>query len=177
LEGADPTLGVEMASTGEVGCLGADFDEAFIKALLSVGYRLPITSVLLSSGSIESKAELLESVRLLLNKGIEIYATRGTAKFLNNNNIPTEVLNWPLEKRQPNTIDFIKEGKIDLVINIPKNYQEKELTNDYMIRRAAVDYNVPLITNRQFAMRFAEAVSRTSISDLKITSWGDYSVR
>jgi carbamoyl-phosphate synthase large subunit len=177
LEGADPTLGVEMASTGEVGCLGEDFDEAFIKALLSVGYRLPISSVLLSSGSIESKAELLESVRMFLNMGIKIYGTRGTANFLNNNNIPTEVLNWPLEKRQPNTIDYIKEGKIDLVINIPKNYQEKELTNDYMIRRATVDYNVPLITNRQFAMRFAEAVSRTSLSDLKITSWEDYTIR
>jgi len=159
LEGADPTLGVEMASTGEVGCLGNNFDEAFLKALLSVGFRLPVRTILLSTGSIESKAELLESVRILLNLGVKFYATRGTAKFLKNNGIQAEALNWPLEKRQPNTIEYIKEKKIDLVINIPKNYQEMELTNDYMIRRTAVDYNVPLITNRQFAMRFAEAVA------------------
>jgi carbamoyl-phosphate synthase large subunit len=174
LEGADPTLGVEMASTGEVGCLGNDFDEAFLKALLSVGYKFPIASVLISSGSIESKAELLESIRQLLHLGVKIFATRGTGKFLQNNGIPAEILNWPLEKRPPNTIEYIKDGKIDLVINIPKNYQEMELTNDYMIRRAAVDFAVPLITNRQFAMRFAEAVSRTSVDDLKIKSWETY---
>ena len=174
LEGADPTLGVEMASTGEVGCLGNDFDEAFLKALLSVGFKLPIRSILLSSGTIESKAELLESIRMLLNLGVKFYATRGTANFLKNNGIPAEILNWPLERKQPNTLDFIKSGKIDLVINIPKSYQETELTNDYMIRRTAVDYNVPLITNRQFAMRFAEATSRTSLNDLSIKSWVDY---
>lgn len=174
LEGADPTLGVEMASTGEVGCLGNDFDEAFLKALLSVGFKLPIRSILLSSGTIESKAELLESIRMFLNLGVKFYATRGTANFLKNNGIPAEILNWPLERKQPNTLDFIKNGKIDLVINIPKNYQETELTNDYMIRRTAVDYNVPLITNRQFAMRFAEATSRTSLNDLSIKSWVEY---
>ncbi|MCK4893306.1 MAG: carbamoyl-phosphate synthase (glutamine-hydrolyzing) large subunit [Calditrichia bacterium] len=174
LEGADPTLGVEMASTGEVGCLGNDFNEAFLKALLSVGFKLPVSSVLISSGSIESKAELLESIRQLLQLGVRIFATRGTGKFLQNNGIPAEILNWPLEKRYPNTIEYIKDGKIDLVINIPKNYQEMELTNDYMIRRAAVDFGVPLITNRQFAMRFAEAVSRTSLQDLKIKSWEAY---
>ncbi|MBN2367208.1 MAG: carbamoyl-phosphate synthase (glutamine-hydrolyzing) large subunit [Calditrichaeota bacterium] len=176
LEGADPTLGVEMASTGEVGCLGHDFDEAFLKALLSVGYRYPVASVLLSTGSIESKAELLESIRMMENMGIKIYATRGTANFLNNNGIPAEILNWPLDKRQPNTIDYIKEGRIDLVINIPKNYQETELTNDYMIRRTAVDYGIPLITNRQFAMRFAEAISRTDLSALHISNWKSYMV-
>jgi carbamoyl-phosphate synthase large subunit len=174
LEGADPTLGVEMASTGEVGCLGNNFDEAFLKALLSVGFRLPVRTILLSTGSIESKAELLESVRMLMNLGVKFYATRGTANFLKNNGIQAEALNWPLEKRQPNTIEYIKEKKIDLVINIPKNYQEMELTNDYMIRRTAVDYNVPLITNRQFAMRFAEAVARTSLEDLEIKSWDEY---
>jgi carbamoyl-phosphate synthase large subunit len=174
LEGADPTLGVEMASTGEVGCLGNHFDEAFLKALLSVGFRLPVRTILLSTGSIESKAELLESVRMLMNLGVKFYATRGTAKFLKNNGIQAEALNWPLEKRQPNTIEYIKEKKIDLVINIPKNYQEMELTNDYMIRRTAVDYNVPLITNRQFAMRFAEAIARTSLEDLEIKSWDEY---
>jgi carbamoyl-phosphate synthase large subunit len=174
LEGADPTLGVEMASTGEVGCLGSDFDEAFLKALISVGFKFPIRSVLLSSGSIESKAELLESVRMMMNMGIKFYATRGTAKFLQNNGIPAQILYWPLERRNPNTLDYIKNGKIDLVINIPKNYQETELTNDYMIRRTAVDFNVALITNRQFAMRFAEVTSRISLNDLKVRSWAEY---
>jgi len=174
LEGADPTLGVEMASTGEVGCLGDDFDEAFLKALISVGFKFPIRSVLLSTGKIESKAELLESCRVFRDLGIKIYATRGTANFIRNNGIEAEVLNWPLEKKQPNTVTFIKEGKIDLVINIPKNYQEEELTNDYIIRRTAADFNVPLITNRQIAMRLAEALSRTSIDDLQIKSWVEY---
>jgi carbamoyl-phosphate synthase large subunit len=176
LEGADPTTSVEMASTGEVGCMGSDFDEAFLKALISVGFRLPVKSVLISSGSIESKAELLESVRLLEHLGIKFYSTRGTAKFLQANGIETGILHWPLEKRSPNTLEYIKSGEIDLVINIPKNYQEQELTNDYMIRRTAADYNVPLITNRQLAMRFAEALSQTNLESLEIKSWEEYSV-
>ena len=176
LEGADPTTSVEMASTGEVGCLGSDFNEAFLKALISVGFRLPVKSVLISSGSIESKAELLESVRLLQQLGIKFYGTRGTAKFLQSNGIETEILYWPLEKRSPNTLEYIKSGEIDLVINIPKNYQEQELTNDYMIRRTAADYNVPLITNRQLAMRFAEALSQTNLESLDIKSWEEYIV-
>ncbi|RMG63633.1 MAG: carbamoyl-phosphate synthase (glutamine-hydrolyzing) large subunit [Calditrichaeota bacterium] len=175
LEGADPTLGVEMASTGEVACLGRDFNEAFLKALLSVGFRLPIRSVLLSTGSIESKAELLQSVRYLQQLGIQFYATRGTARFLRANGIEATVLHWPLEKKKPSTVDYIKSGKFDLVINIPKNYQEEELTNDYIIRRTAVDYNVPLITNRQLAMRLAEALIRTRLEDLEIKSWQEYS--
>jgi len=175
LEGADPTTGVEMASTGEVGCLGDDFDEAFLKALLSVGFRLPVRAILLSTGNIESKAELLESTRLMHQMGIRFYATRGTARFMQANGIPAEILHWPLENKQPNTLDYIKSGKIDLVINIPKNYQEEELTNDYLIRRTAVDYNVPLITNRQLAMRFAEAISRKRLADLQIRSWEEYS--
>lgn len=174
LEGADPTTGVEMTSTGEVACLGNDFNEAYLKALISVGFRLPIRTVLLSTGSIESKAELLESTRMLMGMGIRFFATRGTANFMRNNHIPAEVLHWPLEKKQPNCVDYIKEGKIDLVINIPKNYLQKELTNDYIIRRTAVDYNVPLITNRQIAMRFAEALSRIHIHQLGIKSWSEY---
>jgi len=174
LEGADPTLGVEMASTGEVACLGSDFDEAYLKALISVGYRFPIKSVLLSTGSIESKADLLESTRLMKNLGIKFFATRGTAKFMATNRIHAEILHWPLEKKEPNAVEFIKKGAIDLVINIPKNYQEQELTNDYIIRRVAVDHGVPLITNRQIAMRFAEAVSRITLSDLEIKSWDEY---
>ncbi len=175
LEGADPTLGVEMASTGEVACLGRDFNEAFLKALLSVGFRLPIRSVLLSTGSIESKAELLQSVRYLKQLGVRFYATRGTAQFLKSNGIEAGVLHWPLEKKSPGTVEYIQAGKIDLVINIPKNYQEEELTNDYIIRRAAVDYNVPLITNRQLAMRLAEALIRTRLDELEIKSWQEYS--
>jgi carbamoyl-phosphate synthase large subunit len=174
LEGADPTVGVEMASTGEVACLGDDFDEAFLKALLSVGYRLPVKSVLLSSGTLPSKVELLESARLLNAMNITIYATHGTAKFLRENAVECIELNWPLEGGENNTLDCIKTGKVDLVINLPKNYQEEELTNDYLIRRAAVDFNVPLITNRQIAMRFVEAISRTNIDKLQIKNWREY---
>ncbi len=174
LEGADPTLGVEMASTGEVGCLGHNFEEAFLKALISVGYKLPIQSVLLSTGSVESKADLLKSVRVLQKMGIEIYATRGTAKFLQQNGITATLLHWPLERKSPNTIEYIQDGKIDLVVNIPKNYQKEELTNDYMIRRAAVDYNVPLFTNKQLVMRFAESISSVPKERLEPKSWREY---
>ncbi len=177
LEGADPTTGVEMASTGEVACLGDDFDEAFLKALISVGYRFPLKSILISSGSIESKAELLETCRLFLRLGIKFYATHGTAKFMKSNNIPVEPLFWPLESGSPSATDYIKQGKIDLVINIPKNLQEKELTNDYLIRRTAVDYKVPLITNRQLAMRLAEALTNKKLEELKIKSWNEYDHR
>lgn len=174
LVGADPTLGVEMASTGEVACLGDTFHEAYLKALISVGYNVDVKSVLLSTGPIESKAELLETSRLLASLGVKLYATEGTAEFMAKHGQEAEVLHWPLEKKQPNIVDYIKDGKIDLVINIPKNYQEEELTNDYMIRRSAVDYNVSLITNRQIAMRFAEALVRTPVKDLKIKPWNDY---
>ncbi|MFC1852166.1 carbamoyl-phosphate synthase (glutamine-hydrolyzing) large subunit [candidate division CSSED10-310 bacterium] len=174
LVGADPILGVEMASTGEVGCLGNDFDEAFLLALISIGYTFPIKTVLLSTGSIESKAELLESTRFLMKQGIKLYATRGTAKFLKTHGVPTEILHWPLSKGSPKTVDYIKSGKIDLVINIPKNYQEEELTNDYIIRRTAVDYNVMLISNRQLAMRLIEALARKNTDDLPVKSWREY---
>ncbi|MDK2972722.1 MAG: carbamoyl-phosphate synthase large subunit [Candidatus Sumerlaeota bacterium] len=175
LEGADPTLGVEMASTGEVACFGKDFHEAFIKALISVGYKFPIKSVLLSSGPVESKSEMLEAVRAFTSSGVRIYATGGTARFLEQNGIKATVLAWPLEEGEPKTIDYIKEHKVDLVINIPKNFQEDELTNDYIIRRTAVDFNVPLITNRQIAMRLAEALaSRGADTKYEIESWKFY---
>lgn len=174
LEGADPVLGVEMTSTGEVACLGNDFNEAYLKALIAVGFRFPFKTVLLSTGSIESKAELLESIRILNQMDKKFYATHGTAKFLKENDIPVQKLHWPLDKKKPNVIDYIKEGKIDLVINIPKNYQKDELTNGYLIRRLAVDYNTMLITNRQIAMRLVEALSKTVVKDLKIKSWGEY---
>ncbi len=174
LEGADPTLGVEMASTGEVGCFGEDFHEAYLKSLISVGYRFPLTSILLSTGPVESKAELLESIRDFSALGIRLYATPGTASFMRDNGIEAETLYWPTEDMEPKTTDFIKDRKIDLVINIPKNFQEDELTNDYMIRRTAVDYNVPLITNRQLAMRLAEALTHRTVEDLAIKSWREY---
>jgi len=174
LTGADPVLGVEMASTGEVGCLGEDFEEALLKAMYSVGYKDSIRSVLLSTGPIESKVEMLEVIRLLLGMGVKIYATRGTGRFLKQNNIPVEVLYWPLEKKSPNVIEYIRDGKIDMVINIPKNYQREELTNDYLIRRAAVDYNVMLITNRQIATRFIEALYRKDRDGLMIKAWDEY---
>ncbi|MBM4171560.1 MAG: carbamoyl-phosphate synthase (glutamine-hydrolyzing) large subunit [Ignavibacteria bacterium] len=174
LEGADPTTGVEMASTGEVACLGHDFDEAFLKALSAVGYNFPIKSILISSGSIESKSELLEPTRQLVKLGIHFYATQGTAKFMNSNGIPVDVLEWPLSGKSPNAAEFIKTGKIGLVINLPKNFQEEELNNDYIIRRTAVDYKIPLITNRQLAMRLAEALVNKNPFALEITSWDEY---
>ncbi len=174
LEGADPTLGVEMASTGEVGCIGDDFSEAFLKALLSVGYRLPVRSVLLSLGSVESKAELLEHVRAMQAMGVKMYATNGTARFLTEAGVPVAKLEWPLDKAQPNCMDVLRERRVDLVINIPKSNKSEELTNGYMIRRAAVDYNVPLITNRQIAARFIEAVTRLKAKELKIKPWSEY---
>lgn len=174
LEGADPTLGVEMASTGEVACIGDDFEEAFLKALLSVGYHLPVQNILLSTGPVETKAAFLESTKLLNNMGMKLYATRGTSDFLRTNGIESTVLHWPLEDKSPNVVDYLSAGKIDLVINIPKNYQEKELTNDYLIRRKAVDLAIPLITNIQQAQRFVEALSRKHLSDLQVKSWAEY---
>jgi len=175
LDGADPTLGVEMASTGEVGCLGEDFYEAFLKSLISVGYRFPVKSILLSAGSIQSKAELLPAAKALHKMGITFYATSGTARFLVENDIPAVTVHWPLDKEAAVTaVDYIKDGKVDLVINIPKSAQVEELTNGYIIRRAAVDHNVPLVTNRQIAQRLAEALSRVRIEDLEIRSWSEY---
>ncbi|MCF7886616.1 MAG: carbamoyl-phosphate synthase (glutamine-hydrolyzing) large subunit [Candidatus Marinimicrobia bacterium] len=174
LKGADPNLGVEMASTGEVGCLGDNFDEAFLKALNSVGYSFDIKSVLFSTGPIESKAELLDAARYLQKVGTTFYATAGTANFLESNDFPVKRLHWPLEEKQPNIIDYLKNGKIDLVINIPKNYQKEELTNGYLIRRAAIDYNVMLITNRQLVVRFIEALARDSHKKLKAAEWREH---
>jgi carbamoyl-phosphate synthase large subunit len=174
LEGADPTLGVEMASTGEVACLGDDFEEAFLKALLAVGYRLQVRNVLLSTGPIEAKAAFLASARALQDLGIHLYATRGTADFFRTNGVETISLYWPLEDQHPNTLTYLREGKIDLVVNIPKNYQEEELTNDYLIRRQAVDLGIPLITNLQLAQRFVEALTHKRPDDLHIKSWDKY---
>ena len=174
LEGADPTLGVEMASTGEVACLGADFDEAFLKALISVGFKFPVKRILLSTGPLESKVAFLEGARRLQSMGVEFFATRGTADFMREGGLETTVLRWPLEGGEPNALDYIRERKVDLVINIPKHFDKEELTNDYMIRRSAVDFGVPLITNLQLAQRLADSLYSTPIEELDVASWRRY---
>ena len=174
LKGSDPILGVEMVSTGEVACLGDDFNEAFLKSLLSVDFILPKKTILLSTGPVDSKADFLESTRILQALGYHFYATKGTADFMKQHGIDAEVLYWPLEGKEPNTLTYIANGTIDLVINIPKNIEKEELDNDYLIRRKTVDFNVPLITNLQLAKRFVEALQRTSLDDLKIKSWNEY---
>ena len=174
IDGADPVLGVEMASTGEVGCLGEDFEEAFLKALLSVGFRLPVSSVLLSTGPIESKAAFLESARVLRDMRVRLYATRGTAAFLRSNGVESTMLHWPDEAASPNTLEVLANRKVDLVINIPKHSGEAELANDYQIRRKAADYGIPLVTNIQLAQRLVEALSKKRLEDLEIKSWQDY---
>lgn len=174
LKGSDPVSGVEMASTGEVACLGDDFNEAFLKSLVSVGFALPAKTILLSTGPIDSKAEFLESTKILERMGFTFYATKGTADFMKTNGIKSTILHWPLEKNEPNTLSYIADGKIDLVINLPKNVEKKELDNDYLIRRKAVDFGVPLITNLQLAKRLVEALHNTQPEDLKIKSWDEY---
>ncbi len=163
-----------MASTGEVGCLGDSFEEAFLKAMHSVGYQLSINSVLLSTGPIESKADFLEHARMLDKMGIRFYATRGTGEFLARNGLETTILHWPLEKGEPNVMSHIAGGQVDLVINIPKNFQEEEITNDYLVRRQAVDFGVPLVTNLQLAKRLVEALQVKDRKDLLIKSWDEY---
>jgi carbamoyl-phosphate synthase large subunit len=174
LEGADPVLGVEMASTGEVGCLGGDFEEAFLKALLSVGFRLPVKSVLLSTGPIEDKAAFLEGARILAQMGVALYATEGSAGFLRAHGVQAEVLYWPDDVRSPNVLQYLSGRRVDLVINIPKHSGEAELANDYHIRRKAADFGIPLITNIQVAQRLVEALSKKSLAELQIKSWQEY---
>jgi carbamoyl-phosphate synthase large subunit len=174
LEGADPVLGVEMASTGEVGCLGDDFEEAFLKALIAVGFRLPVRHVLLSTGPVEQKAAFLESARTLRSLGVNLYATHGSAAFLRANGIEATELYWPDEPQSPNTLEYLSERRFDLVINIPKHSGEEELANDYVIRRKSADFGIPLITNLQLALRFVEAVAKKRLEELEIKSWQEY---
>ncbi|MFW6124405.1 MAG: carbamoyl-phosphate synthase (glutamine-hydrolyzing) large subunit [Acidobacteriota bacterium] len=174
LQGADPVLSVEMTSTGEVACIGDNFEEAFLKALLSVGYDFPKKNILLSTGPFESKALFLPEAKRLKDLGFNLYATCGTADYLQYNGIGSAVLYWPLQKKEPNVISFIEQRKLDLIINIPKSMEEEELTNDYIIRRKAVDFNIPLITNLQFAERFIDAVSKLKLDDLAVKSWDEY---
>ena len=174
LQKADPVLGVEMASTGEVGCLGEDFHEAILKAMLSVGYTIPKKNILLSTGDSRSKMDMLSAAKALQAKGYDIFATRGTAVFLETNGVHATVLHWPDQDEQPNTLTYIKEKKIDLVVNIPKNLSKDELNNDYTIRRSAIDFNIPLITNARLASAFINAFCRLSKEDVRIKSWNEY---
>jgi carbamoyl-phosphate synthase large subunit len=174
LSKSDPVLGVDMSSTGEVGCIGDDYYEAILKAMLSVGYKIPKKGVLVSSGDIRSKVELLNSCREMQNMGLQIFATQGTADFLNKNDILVKVLNWPDGESQPNVIDYMKSGKIDFVVNIPKNLSENELNNDYLIRRSAIHLNIPLITNARLASAFIMAFTSIGFKDLSIKSYAEY---
>ncbi len=174
LQKADPVLGVEMASTGEVGCIGENYYEALLKAMLSVGYRIPKKNILFSSGDSRSKIELLTSAKMLVERGYNLFATRGSAKFLADNDVPVTTLYWPDEAESPNTLEYLKSRKIDLVINIPKNLSKTELYNDYEIRRAAVDFNIPLITNARLASAFIYAICKLQPEDIAINSWDEY---
>ena len=174
LHGADPILGVEMASTGEVGCIGTDLDDAFIKALLSVGYRIPKKNILLSTGPLENKLEFLASAKKLADMGFSLFATGGTAKFLASNEVPCTRLHWPLEKTEPNIATMLRNREFDLVINIPKNNNERELKNDYLIRRAAIDFNIPLFTNIKVAKQFIDALETQRAKGYEIKAWEEY---
>jgi carbamoyl-phosphate synthase large subunit len=174
LQKADPVLGVDMASTGEVGCIAGNYDEAVLQSMLSVGYRIPKQNILISSGPARSKVELLESARLLKQKGFNLFATGGTHKFLMDNGIENTLLYWPSEDKHPNTLDFIREKKLDLVVNIPKNLSREELSNGYTIRRNAIDFNIPLITNARLASAFIHAFCKMGMEDIAIKSWEEY---
>ena len=171
---ADPVLGVDMASTGEVGCIGENYYEAILKSMLSVGHRIPKKNILISSGPTRSKVELLNSTRMLIEKGYNIYSTAGTAKFFKENEIDTQILYWPDEDKEPNIMEYLHDRKIDLVINIPKNHTKRELDNGYKIRRAAVDYNIPLITNARLASAFIYAICKVDPTEIAIKSWDEY---
>ena len=176
LQNADPVLGVDMSSTGEVGCLGDDFDEALLNALIATGYKIPKQSVLFSSGATKSKVDLLDASQMLHQKGYNIYATAGTAAFLNSHGITTTPVFWPDERpnAENNVMKMIAEHKFDLIVNIPKNHTKRELTNGYRIRRGAIDHNIPLITNARLASAFIEAFCEMKLEDIQIKSWQEY---
>lgn len=174
LHKADPILGVDMSSTGEVGCIGDDFNEALLSALISVGVKIPNKNIMVSSGEAKSKVDLLDSCKLLQEKDYQIYATEGTQKFLTENGIKATVVGWPDEPGELQIMDMMAKKKFDLVINIPKNQTKRELTNGYKIRRAAIDHNIPLLTNARLASAFIHAFCDIKPSDIKIKDWGSY---
>ena len=178
LQNADPVLGVDMSSTGEVGCMGDTFEEALLNSLIATGYKIPSKDkgIMLSSGSAKEKASLLDAAQALVKNGYTIYATAGTAKFLNENNVKATAVGWPDEdhKDLPNVMQMIADHKFDLIVNIPKNHTKRELTNGYRIRRGAIDHNIPLITNARLASAFIEAFCTLSQDQLQIKSWQEY---
>ena len=175
LQKADPVLGVDMASTGEVGCLGDDSNEAILTAMLSVGYKVPEKNILLSTGDAKQKAELLGAAKKLADNGYSLYATGGSYKYLVDNNIPATRVYWPSENgMEPQAMDLLREKKIDMVVNIPKNLTQVELENGYKVRRAAVDFNIPLITNARLASAFINAFCSMPVGDISIKGWDEY---
>ena len=174
LQNADPVLGVDMSSTGEVGCLGDDYNEALLNALIATGYSIPEKRVLISSGETRSKVDLLDSSLLLQKCGYEIYGTEGTCKFLNEHGVKAHKVSWPDEEADDNVMHMIGDHKFELIVNIPKNHSKRELTNGYRIRRGAIDHNIPLITNVRLAKAFIDAFCNLKLNDIKIKSWQEY---
>lgn len=176
---ADPVLGVDMVSTGEVGCIGDNFDEALLKSLLSVGYRIPHKTILVSSGNALQKADLLPCCQTFSSNGFTIYATSGTCRYLQENGVPAVRALWPSEEEEEgcqgvSALQLIRSKSVELVINIPKNFSQNELTNGYKLRRAAIDFNIPLITNSRLATAFVKAFCRVPLESISIRSWDEY---
>ncbi|MCI6197009.1 MAG: carbamoyl-phosphate synthase (glutamine-hydrolyzing) large subunit [Prevotella sp.] len=176
LQNADPVLGVDMSSTGEVGCLGDDFNEALLNAMIATGYNIPGKNILVSSGGLKGKVDLLEPIKRLQQSGYAIFATEGTAKFLGENGVNATVVSWPDEDGENKVMDMIADHKFDLIINVPKNHTKRELTNGYRIRRGAIDHNIPLMTNVRLAKAFIDAFCSMKLDDIKIKSWQEYNV-
>lgn len=175
LQKADPVLGVDMASTGEVGCLGDDTSVAILEAMLSVGHRIPKKNVLLSTGTTVQKTAMLDAARMLHDHGYNLYATGGTSRFLADNGVPNTLVHWPSEPDQePQALDLLHRREIDMVVNIPKDLTPRELTNGYKIRRAAIDLNIPLITNARLASAFIRAFCTVDLADIPIKSWDEF---
>ena len=175
LQKADPVLGVDMSSTGEVGCIGEDTSTALLKSMLSVGHRIPEKTVLLSTGGAKQKAEMLDAAKMLIEHGYELYATSGTSKYLTENGISNTLVYWPSDEGlQPQALNLLHEKKIDMVVSIPKDLTPRELTNGYKIRRAAIDLNIPLITNSRLASAFIQAFCTVKLEDIDIKAWGEY---
>lgn len=174
LHNTDPVLGVDMSSTGEVGCLGDDFSEALLVSMISVGYNIPKKSVMVSSGDSKSKVDLLDACAMLQESNYDIYATAGTAQFLADNGVKAMVVSWPDEEKEHNVMDMMSNHKFELIVNIPKNHTRRELTNGYKIRRGAIDHNIPLITNARLASAFIQAFCEMKETDIPIKSWQEY---
>ena len=178
LQNADPVLGVDMSSTGEVGCMGDSYEEALLNSMIATGYKIPSKdkAIMISSGETKEKVAMLDAARALVRNGYTIYASEGTAKFLNDNGAPATAVAWPDEENsdKPNVMQMIADHKFDLIVNIPKNHSKRELTNGYRIRRGAIDHNIPLITNARLASAFIEAFCEKSLKDLQIKSWQEY---